>query len=227
MIIQCWLEAGGSADSLRYVAFHHIINDDVVDAINREMDRQRATPDQMVTITPADAAWNENLFARCSSSVARALSVLDPARPTFSPKAHIISPDPDRDWMHMIVDLNRNGEDSPPVAANETTMDLGNSRPARSLGSGLLGLSLRLSNPSGNSAGDRVASSVVNPTSTVGSNRTTSRRSRSVRSSLQKVTKSTTQNYVSRHLKCGIQLSGKFVDAVSNLDFSFHFQVSK
>lgn len=250
MIVQCWLEAGGTAKSLRYVAFHHIVNDDVVDAINREMNRQQAEPGTNTIITPADAAWNENLFARCSSSVARALTVLDPARPACSPKAYLVCPDPERDWMHMIVDLNRNWEEDPPVAADETAIALGNERPARRLGSGLLDLSRRISKPSGNTmgkpmskpmekpvgkpvgkpggkhAGKPLGKPVGKPTRRLGTT-TATRSPMDVRSSLQRTVKSTSRTPMTVNIKGNIQISGKFVDAASSCNLNFHFQISK
>ncbi|KAJ4417918.1 hypothetical protein N0V82_005875 [Gnomoniopsis sp. IMI 355080] len=111
MIVDCWLAAGGTADSLRWVAFHHIVNDDVVKAMNEERTRQGAQEgEQTLVMTSGGAGWNDNAFARCSSNVATALRDLDAEKKSIQVKAHLMFPEPGWGGLHMIAELSRDGK---------------------------------------------------------------------------------------------------------------------
>lgn len=110
MIVDCWLAAGGTVESLRWVAFHHIVNNDVVNAMNEEFHRQRAESGQTIIMMSGGAGWHDNAFARCSSNVATALRVLDPVKKNIQVRAHLMFPPPEREGMHMIAELRREGQ---------------------------------------------------------------------------------------------------------------------
>lgn len=97
MIVANWVHSSHATDSLRFVAFSNIINQDVRDVMREEWIHQIAqgqTPfgtrtQKMLTVTPTNSiTWNKNYFIRTGAHIAETLST--PEKTLTLEKAHII-----------------------------------------------------------------------------------------------------------------------------------------
>lgn len=115
MIVDSWLtpegnQPAGTPEGLKYLAFHHVFQEESKTVMAKEMQRQwssgvvkRCDPPESVEYTSSSENWLANPFIRCAQRVAEALST-STLRITVS-RAWATLNSEDDDEYHLVVEL--------------------------------------------------------------------------------------------------------------------------